>query len=181
MNRDRILRADVDKAFVCADSVACDSHCLKNCVGVALKNGAVHECARVALIGVAAYVLFAGAAHGKFPLETRGEAGAAASAEAGIEQSLNNVLAAHLRQHLCQRKVAVHGDILVYLLGVDNAAVAKRNSLLLLVERGLVKGCGNGFFFTVSVAGFIVNKTFNDTTLEEVLGNDFVNIFGSYS
>ena len=53
---DGILRTDIDVALACADGIAGNGHCLQNDMGVAFQNGTVHECAGVALVGVAADV-----------------------------------------------------------------------------------------------------------------------------
>ena len=57
LNSDRILSTNIDITLGSADSVACDSHSLENCVGVALENGTVHKRTGVALVGVTANVL----------------------------------------------------------------------------------------------------------------------------
>ena len=49
----RILRAHVDEAFVGADGVAGDEHPLDDGMRVAFHQRAVHECARIAFVGVA--------------------------------------------------------------------------------------------------------------------------------
>ena len=183
MYRNGVLGTHIDKAFVGADSVAGDSHCLKNGVGVTLKDRTVHERARVALVGVTADILLAGAAHSELPLKSGGESRTAASAKSGIQQSLNNILAAHFRKHLCKGEVAVHCNVLVYFLGVDDAAVAERHSLLLLVEisvvqRGMKLVSGS---VLACLIGLVVYQSVDDASLEQMLGNDLGNILNSHS
>ena len=175
MDRDRILCTDVDITLVCADRIAGDRHCLEHGVRVALENGAVHECTRVALVGVAADVLFLilGGSR-KLPLQTRGEAAAAAAAETGVDQRLDDVRRLHLGQNLAERLITVYADILVDDLGVDDAAVAERNAVLLLIE-GRLGQRGDG----VMVAGLlVVLEAGNGTALEQVLLDDLGDVFG---
>ena len=60
----RVLGAHVDVALVRADRVAADEHALDDGVRVALEDGAVHERAGVALVGVADDVLLVAPATG---------------------------------------------------------------------------------------------------------------------
>ncbi len=52
----RVLGAAVDVAHAGADRVRRDGHALEDAVGIALQDAAVHECTRVALVGVADHV-----------------------------------------------------------------------------------------------------------------------------
>ena len=89
LDRERVLVAHVHVAFhravAGADGVGGDDHALDDAVRVALEHGAVHERARVALVGVADdVVLLAGVGAAVAPLPARGEAGAAAAAQAAL-------------------------------------------------------------------------------------------------
>ena len=55
-DRQRVLRAHVDIAFLRAYRVSRDHHALDHLVGVALHDAPVHKCSRVALVAVADYV-----------------------------------------------------------------------------------------------------------------------------
>ena len=69
LNGNRVLRTNIYATLGSADSIAGNRHSLNQRVGVALENGTVHECARVALVGVTANILLVGVvACGKFPL-----------------------------------------------------------------------------------------------------------------
>jgi hypothetical protein len=57
LHRQRILGADIDVALVGADGIGGDGHALEHPMGVGLQDGAVHEGAGVALVGVADDVL----------------------------------------------------------------------------------------------------------------------------
>ncbi len=78
-----VLGAHIDVALIGPDGIARDGHGLQHRVRVALQNGAVHEGARVALIGVADDVFGIRLAfRGQLPLDAGGEAAAAAPAQA---------------------------------------------------------------------------------------------------
>ena len=57
-DRQRILRAHVDIAFLRAYRVRRDHHALDHLVGIPLHDAPVHKCSRIALIAVADYVAF---------------------------------------------------------------------------------------------------------------------------
>ena len=142
---------------------------------VALENGTVHECARVALVGVAADILLLilGCSR-ELPLQTRGEAAAASAAKTGVDQRLDDVCGLHLGQNLAERLIAVHANVLVDDFGVDHAAVAERNAMLLLIERRLGQRSDG-----VMVAGLlVVLKASHRTTLEQMLLDDLGDVFG---
>ena len=137
---DGVLRADIDIALGSAGGVAADGHCLDDAVRVALKHGTIHECAGVALVGVTDDILLIRCVRrGEAPLEAGRESAAASASEAGILDLLDDLLGGHLGQHLAQSGIAVHCDIFVDILGVYEAAVTQRNSLLSLIEVGVVE------------------------------------------
>ena len=81
----RVLGPAVDVALGGPDGVRGDEHALDDPEGVALQDGAVHEGARVALVGVADEVLLGGrGVQGDLPLLPGGEARAAPSAKPGL-------------------------------------------------------------------------------------------------
>ena len=167
MDSDRVLSSYVYVALICADSVTCDSHSLQNNVGVALKNGTVHERARVALVGIAAYVFLIGVGNDvpcQLPLHACGESAAAPSAEAGIKDSLDNVLGLHFGDDFCKSLIAVGADVFVDVFGIYNAAVTESNAVLLFIEVCLVKGLDalvcNGLLVKIFCIDVTVNKVF---------------------
>ncbi len=105
-------------------------------MGVAFDDRAVHECTGVAFVGVTDEVLFI--AFGilrRSPFEGGGETGAAAAAEAGDVDLLNDIVLGHAGlQDLLDGFVAVSGDVVVDVLGVDETAVAKSDTGLRLEE-----------------------------------------------
>ena len=171
LNGDRVLRANVDEALVGADRIAGDRHGFEDRVGVALQNRSVHEGAGVALVGVAADILLIRlVGGGKSPLFTGGEAGAAAAAEAGGQDDVDDLLRRHLGQNLAQSGITVHRDVFIDVLRVDHAAVAERNALLRAVESGVVEG--DVVLFDRKIADVAVLKALDDTALQQVLFHD---------
>ena len=71
------------------------------------RHAAVHKCAGVALVGVAAYIFLhiAAVARGKLPFAAGGETCAAAAAQAGVQDRLDDVVRRHFSEHLAQRDV----------------------------------------------------------------------------
>ena len=169
LDRDRVLCADVDVTLVRADRVTGDGHGFEDHVGVAFQDGTVHEGTGVAFVRVTAdELLRCVIALGEFPLEARRETGAAASAEAGVEHDLDDVVRSHLLQDFLQGDITVHRQIFIDALRVDEAAVLERDSLLDLVEARVVQR-GD-----LLVQDFVlVDQTFHDTALQEVLFDDF--------
>ena len=174
VNGDRVFCTNVDVTFVSADCVTCDSHCFENCVGVTFENGTVHECAGVAFVRITYDVFLAcGLCFGEGPLSACGEACAAASADAGIKNGLDNFLGSHGGERLCESLVAVACYVFVDAFGIDNAAVTECNAVLLCIEGSLVESED-----VVALYGFAVKELANGVTANEVFGNDFVHIFG---
>jgi hypothetical protein len=52
----RIFGAAVDIAMSCADCFGGDNHAFENGVRVGFEDAAVHECTRVAFVGVTEYI-----------------------------------------------------------------------------------------------------------------------------
>ena len=76
-NGHRVFGADVHIALSCPKSIGGYSHAFQHAVGVALQNGAVHERAWVAFIGVTDNILLRGFLTGRgLPLDARGETAA---------------------------------------------------------------------------------------------------------
>ena len=139
---------------------------------VAFENGTVHERAGVTFVGVTYYVFLAcGLSFSESPFLTGGEACAATSADAGIEDGLDNFLGSHGCGNLCESLVAVACDVFVDAFRVDNTAVTESNTLLLCVEGSLVES--EDF---VALNGFAVKKLTNGVAFYEVFGYDFVHI-----
>ena len=91
-----------------ADGVAADQHALDDAVGVALEDGAVHERAGVALVGITDDVLLvAGLVVGGLPLHAGGEARAAAAAQAGLLHLLDDGHAVAALEDLGEGQIAV--------------------------------------------------------------------------
>ncbi len=174
---DGVLGPDVDVALVGADGVAGDGHGLQHAVGVALQHRAVHEGAGVALVGVAGHVLDpvgGGGVVGELPLQAGGEAGAAPAPQAGGLDVVDDLLGRDLLgQDAAQGGVAVHADVLVDVLGVDDAAVAQGDAQLVLVESGVGQGGGGA-----ALVALHVEQPLDDAALDDVLRNDLPHVVG---
>ena len=131
VHRQRIFGAHVDDALGGAHHVAADDHAFQQRVRIALDLVAVHVGAGIAFVGIADDVLLVG--HGlaqELPLVAGEEAGAAAAAQLGGLDLLDHHLRVGVDQHLVQRLVAADGDVLLDIVGVDQAAVAQHDLLL---------------------------------------------------
>ena len=150
-------------------------------MGVALQYGTIHECTRVALVCVTNNVLLVGyRSASELPLSAGGESAAAASAKAGSQDGVDNILGSHFLNDFRQSEVAVHSDVLIDNFRVDNTTVTESNTLLLLIELRLGQR-GNGFFDLSIVGSIIVNKTLHDTALEKMFLDDLRNILSGYT
>ena len=74
--------------------------------------------------------------------EPGGEARAAAAAQPGVGDLLDDRLGGHLEERLAQRLVAAGGLVVLDGLGIDRAAVAQHDALLELEEVGLGAALG---------------------------------------
>ncbi len=160
LNGDRIFRADVDIALCGADRIAGNSHSLEHNVGVAFENRTVHECTGVALVGVTAYILL-WSDNGllRTAISTCGESAAASAAQTGRENGLNYIFGSHFLEDLAECLITVHCDILVDTLGIDDAAVSERNSLLLLVEAVSLRDAAGFFSRCLPVSSYTRRST----------------------
>ena len=138
LHRDGILRADIEVAVVGADGVACDDHALDDRQRVSFQDGTVHERARIALVTVADDELV-GTFHvlRELPLAAAREAAAAASAETGGKDFVDDLLGAHGQSALHSLESA-HSHGFLHVLGVDDAAAVQSHAALLLIEVDVV-------------------------------------------
>src|ERR1019366_2289819 len=138
----RVLGAHVDVALLRAHGVAGDGHAFEHAVGVALQNGAIHESAGVAFIGIAddVLLLFASLGHGA-PLQAGGVPRAAAAAQSAALHLVDDFERRHLRNGGHQGDVAIVRNVVFDALGIDLAGVFQHDPLLTL-EEGHVGGAG---------------------------------------
>ena len=173
LNGERIFSTNINVALRSADREAGDGHGLEDGVGIAFERGAVHVSAGVALVGVTDHVLLAlRLLHSELPLHTGGEARAAATAETRLKHLIDDLLGRHLKENLLESLVTVAGDIILDLLGINDAAVSQNDTVLLLIERNVSVG-----YELLGLIG-IVAETRNDAALNKVLGDDFLNVLG---
>ena len=151
--------------MVCADGIAADQHTFNDAVGVAFKDGAVHECTGVAFVSVADDVLFvAGLVVGSFPLDACGEACTAAAAEAGLLHLFDDFDPVALFQDTSQGQVAVLGHIAVDAVDVDEAAVSQSDTDL-VTEEGHVLDVGHTLFLDGVIEGVLIDGFAADEVL----------------
>ena len=169
LHRDGVLRPDVDIALAGPDGIARDGHGLDDTVGVALQHAPVHEGPGVALVRVAAdiFLYLAPFPAGKAPLQSGGEACSAPAPQAGVQHDLDHLVRRQFGQALLQCRIAVPGNVLVNVLGVDDAAVAQGNAQLLLVELCLLQAadCAGGLVL-------VVEQAVHPAALEQMLTDD---------
>jgi len=134
----RILGATVDDSVVRADGVGADEHALQHAMRIAFEQTAIHEGARIALVSVAHQRALERRlrAHDG-PLAPVGNPPAAASAQAGRGDQLDDLFWGVLLERPVQRPVAAAGDVLVDVLRVDPPGVRQNPALLVLVERNV--------------------------------------------
>ena len=138
LDRQRILRADVDDAGMRADRVTADGHRFKDGVGVALQNRAVHEGTGVPLVSIADdELLLRFLVGGELPFAAGGETAASAAAQPGCADEVDHLLRGHRGQRFCERPVATGGDVLFDLLGIEAPGVAQHDPRLEFTGSGL--------------------------------------------
>ncbi len=159
---------DIDEAFLAADGPGADDHALEHGVRIALDDAAIHEGARVAFIRVADDDRLHAAVHGglsaRLPLDSRREPAAAAPPQPGALDLAYDLLRRHLLQSFDQRGVAVDGDVVVDPLGIDRAAIAEHDQLLLGEERDVLQRRDRGLFLRRRI-----HELLDRPPLEEVL------------
>ena len=172
LNRDRIFCTNINIALRCADCVTGNRHCFQHHMRVAFQHGTIHECTRIAFVGVAANIfLISLISRGKCPLAAGGEACATASAQTGSRHLIDNLFRGHFRQCLAKSGITVHGDVLINIFGINHTAVAQCSTALLCIEIGFVEGLD-----AVLHNGLLIKQTLDNATLKQMLFHDLRNI-----
>ena len=139
MHRQRIFGANVDDSFGRAHHVTADDHAFQQRVRIALDLVAVHVGAGIAFIGIADDVLLIRLGFGQeLPLVAGQVSRAAASAQLGGLDLLDDELRPAVDQHLVQRLVPADRDVFLDVIGIDEAAIAQNDLLLAFEERHFV-------------------------------------------
>ena len=106
---------------------------------ITLEQAAVHISARVALVGVHHHILHVALrVPGGLPLGAGGKTAAAASAQVGRLDFVQDLLRRHLEERLGKRRVAATDDVGVDVLRVDEAVQAEDEGSLVPVEGNIV-------------------------------------------
>ena len=167
-----VLGADIDIALGGTGGHAGDHHALNDGVGIALHDGAIHECAGIALVAVADDVFYIGdiLAHA-LPLAPGREAAAAPTTETGIGNLAADGFVRHVEQGFFKGAVAVLGDVLLQILGIAVAAALQHHAVLLFIEGNiLLTGVGN--------AVLMVGQALNDLAAQQGALHDLVAVLG---
>jgi hypothetical protein len=172
LDRQGILGPQVHEPLFGPDGISPDGHALDEAVGVALQHGAIHEGSRIALVRVAQDVLDVGRGlAGELPLESRGEAGAAAPAQPAAQDLAHHLVRSHLGEHLGQRLIALAGDVLLDLERVDDSRVAE-DDLDLPIEELDVAHLGHGAVRT----GGMTHQPVDHPAFEQVFLDDLMDV-----
>ena len=166
----RILGTHIDIAFFRFRGDSRDDHTFDHLVRHAFHAGAVHKRSRVAFITVADDEfgsLFV--CCNLRPLLSHRETCAAASADAGIGDLIDDSLRLHLKNGFHKRAVSADGDILFNGFRIDMPAVLQHTPCLQLIERDI-------FQFPVKCAAFVVSQTFDIFSAEYRFLNDLIYI-----
>ena len=109
----------------------------------------------------------------KLPLSSGEEAGAASSAQTRLHNFVDNALRSHFGYGFFVRLISVVCKIFVNVFGIDKTAVAKNNTVLILIEFRFVERN----MVSVFVA-FGAQQSVNEFTADYVLFDYFANVFG---
>ena len=176
LDSQRVLGSAIYVALAGPDGVCGNYRPLDYGVRVSLHNAAVHEGPRVALVSVADHVLIVtGGPATEVPFLRCGEAGPTSSPEPRSPHLVDHLIRRHLGEDLTQSVVTTGADVIVYPLGVDVAAFAQYETLLLPVEHDVVVP-GYGF----AAHRLAVEKPLDGPAFDQVRMNDFRDIFRCY-
>ena len=166
----RIFGAHVHVAFGGSGGPCADEHAFDHGVGIAFKDGSVHERAGIAFVGVAEHVLGFGlfGSH-ELPLEAGGEACAAAAAQARGVHFFQRGFAAHA-DGLGNALIAAVGDVFKNVFRVDAAAVAQHEALLQVVEEHVAVAVARGLAGTALIVQAFHGLAFEHGGLHELFG-----------
>ena len=138
---ERVLGADIDQAFGSPHGIRTYDHALDEHVGVALHLVPVHVGPGVALVGIADDILLIGLCIPcDPPLQAGGKPGAAPAAEPGHLHLFYDGIRVHAGQSFLCGGIPPDRDILVDILGVDQAGVPEHHFLLVRKERDILVG-----------------------------------------
>ena len=164
--------------MVGTDGVAADKHAFNHAVGVAFKDGTVHECARVTFVGVADDVLLvAFLSVGSFPLHAGREASAATATEAGTLHLFDDGHPVPLLQDFGQGQVSILGDVAVDAVDVNEATVAQGDPDL-IPEEGHIVDVGHPLLLNAVIEGVLGDRLSPDEVLLHHVFDPFGGHFG---
>ncbi len=172
-DRDGILGSHVDEALGGADGIGAENHALHHQVRIALEQRPVHERPRITFVGVADDVLRVALGGAReLPLPAGRESCPTASAQARRENFVDDLLRGHVRQRLGDGRVAAAGDAVFEAGGVDRAAVAQDEPVLVFVEGDVLR---QWYGLTVLRPA----EPLNDPAADDGLLHELGSVFGS--
>ena len=129
---------------------------------------------RVALVSITDDVLLVGVVFaGNFPFHASGETAAAASAQPRLLDDVDGCGGVVVGQHIAKGGVAIAGDVLLNVLGVDETAVAQSYTDLLLVEVHVL-----GVAHVLFLLGVEIEQAVHLAPFDNVLFNNFCGVGG---
>ena len=136
---DGVLGSYVNVTLSCAYRITGYHHSFDNTMRIAFENGSVHECARIAFVGVTYDEFLIGFYNGsRQPLFTGGETCAAASSESAVGNDLYNLFGSVFFNTFFVCLVSVYSKVIVDIFGIDFAAVLQNYTILIFVEGSVV-------------------------------------------
>ena len=143
---------------------------------VSLKNRAVHERARITLVGIAENIfLVALGLACKRPLHACGETAAAAAAQSRCGHFGNDLLGRHSQQGFCRTHIAVAGYVFIDLFSVNKPAVFKGYEHLLAEEWDILNMRNRLFRHRL-----VVHEPLDRPSLHDMLLDDLGDIINSH-
>ena len=138
-NRQRIFGAHIDVCLACFQCISADDEPFDHAVGIAFEQTAVHERARVALVGVADDVARTNFALAQsLPLRAGREARSTAASQSSPLHAIHNLLTGKVSQHARQSAVPADLYVVADVFRIDLAVVAEQNPLLARIEGDVV-------------------------------------------
>ena len=141
---------------------------------VALKDRAIHKCARVAFVGIADNIFLVGLAlAGNFPFQSGWEPSATTATETAFFHFFDNLGWGHFGQTFCQGSIPIARNVFFDVFRIDKPAVTQRNTQLFAVKPHVFR-IGNALFGL----GVHIKQTIYLAAFNNVFCNNFNCIVG---
>ena len=158
-----VLCPHIEVAFVGADGISTDHHAFQHRMRIALQGAPVHEGAGVSFVRIADDIfLVARSLPAELPLHAGEESAAAPAPEAGVCDDLYYLFRRVLFQHLLDGLVAPDSYVLIYGIGINDAAIPEDDPPLFL-EKGIVSGRSRILYYPLLHGAVADNVLRHDT------------------